>query len=523
MTARLVAPTNTTFAHVEPPQRLDYFLRMKLNSLLGIVAPIVLTAGPFPGPLRQTSHTQAFTFHRDGVLGTSVDLTFVTGSAGDAERAEQVALGEIERLRRILSSWDNSSEVSRLFERGALRSPSPELLTVLREYTAWNDRSGHAYSARIGALTQLWREAATRGVLPDSATLTRTVAEIEAPAWQIDSASGAIIALTPQRIDLSSLGKGFVIDRVMAALRDSMPTLRGALVNIGGDIHAWGMAPAGAAWRVAVANPRDHADNATPLTRLAIRDRAVSSSGNYERGFTIGGRHYSHIIDPRTGYPADAVVGTTVIARDNATANALATILSVLGPDAGVRLVRSVPGAEALLVTAGGTIVRTPGFAAYEVRRDAETPRHAAAFTATMAIDVTPNERMRHSPYVAVWITDTTGHQIRTLLFWGEKPKYQRELSRFWDVNHTDTELLDAVTRATRPAGKYSLEWDGLDQKGATVPPGPYVFWLEAAFEDGPHSSKSATVTCGAAHATGTIPRASAFAGAEIACDPVKP
>ena len=93
------------------------------------------------------------------------------------------------------------------------------------------------------------------------------------------------------------------------------------------------------------------------------------------------------------------------------------------------------------------------------------------------AIDVTPTERNRHAPYVAVWITDTTGKHARTVAFLGDRPKYLHEMSRWWALNHADAPLTDAVTRATRPAGKYSLEWDGLDQKGNAVPAGPYMLW----------------------------------------------
>lgn len=501
---------------------------MKFITLLGLVAPIAIAGRPVTDSLHHmAAPIQVFTFHRDGVLGTSVDLTFVAASPAEGAHAQQVALNEIERLRHLLSGWDSTSEVSRLFSRGALDTPSPELLSVLRQYTMWHERSGNAYSARVGELTELWQAAAARGTTPDSASLARVVEEMAAPAWQIDAVSSRVTALTSHRVDLNSLGKGYIIDRVMSAVRDSIPTLHGALVNIGGDIHAWGAAPTGSAWRVAVANPRDHADNAVPLTRLVIRDRAVSSSGNYERGFTIGGRHYSHILDPRTGYPVDAVsansvIGTTVIASDNATANALATTLSVLTPADGMRLVRTIPGAEALLVTADGHVSRTPGFAAFEERATVTTASRPAPFKATLAIDVTPTEHSRHPPYVAVWITDTAGHEIRTLGFWGDKPKYEKEMSHWWTLNSGDAALVDAVTRATRPAGKYTLEWDGLDQAGAAVPAGPYQFWLEVAFEDGPHSARSVTVTCSSAHAEGTIAGASAFTGAQIACDPVE-
>ncbi len=107
---------------------------------------------------------------------------------------------------------------------------------------------------------------------------------------------------------------------------------------------------------------------------------------------------------------------------------------------------------------------------------------------------------------------------MRTLAFWGNRPKYQRELSRWWSLAAGDYELINAVTRATRPAGRYTLEWDGLDQQGKAVPPGPYMFWLEAAYENGPHSYKSVTVSCAAMAGSGSIDAAAAFTGAQVHC-----
>ncbi len=462
----------------------------------------------------------ASAFHYDGILGTSADFTFVVPSTRSAERAERVALAEIERLRLVLSSWDDHSELAQLFSTGVLDHPSVELRTVLDQYSTWNTRSAHAYSARVGELSAVWREAAGRGVEPSVEVSSALAQEIARPAWRVDGER--IIALTPHRIDLNSLGKGFIIDRALQAVRDSVPELRGALINIGGDIHVWGTPANGGSWTVAVADPAHHADNATPLTQLALSSGAVSSSGDYMRGFTIGGRHYSHIFDPRTGRPVDHVTGVTVIAPENATSNALATSLSVLPPHEGLALVRATPGAEAMLVTADGSVLRSPGFARFERARPARAPGAAPAITAKLAIDVTPTVANRHAPFVAVWVTDTAGKHVRTIAFWGDKPKYLHEMSKWWSLNKNDQPLIDAVTRATRPAGKYTLEWDGLDQKGGAVAPGTYTFWLEVGFEDGAHSSKSVSLTCGKAPVTGTIPSAAAFTGAEISCDAVK-
>lgn len=487
---------------------------LALLCLVGARIPSVRAEGPVRPALTSSA------FHFDGILGTSADFTFVSASPRASERAEQVALAEIERLRRVLSSWDDRSELSQLFATGALEHPSQELVTVLGQYEAWQERSNHAYSARVGELTAVWRAAAAKGVTPSAIETARLAREIATPAWRIEN--GRLVALTTQRVDLNSLGKGFIIDRALHAVREQVPEVKGALINIGGDIHVWGAAPNGGAWTIAVADPARHADNATPLTQLALTGGAVSSSGDYERGFTIGGTHYSHIFDPRTGRPVDHVTGVTVIAPENATANALATTLSVLSPDEGLALVQATPGAEAMLVTAEGAVRRSTGFSRFERAMTPVRSTAAAAITAKLAIDVTPTVANRHQPFVAVWVTDSAGKHIRTVAFWGDKPKYLHEMSKWWSLNKGDQPLIDAVTRATRPVGKYSLEWDGLDQKGAAVPAGSYTFWLEVGFEDGAHSAKSVTISCGKAPTSGAIPSAAAFTGADVSCEPAK-
>src|SRR5207244_1761975 len=126
----------------------------------------------------------------------------------------------------------------------------------------------------------------------------------------------------------NSFTKSYIIDR---AARASLASgqVRAVVLNIGGDLVSRG------AWTetVGVVDPMDNADNAAPLTRLAVRDRAVATSGSYRRGFDIGGRHYSHIVDPRTGRPASEVIGATVVADRAADAGALATAFCVLKPE----------------------------------------------------------------------------------------------------------------------------------------------------------------------------------------------
>src|SRR5260221_659027 len=137
-----------------------------------------------------------------------------------------------------------------------------------------------------------------------------------------------------------SFTKSYIIDRAVSAGL-ATGSARAVVVNIGGDLVARG------AWAetIGVTDPLDNADNAAPLTRLAVRNRAVATSGSYRRGFDIGGHHYSHIVDPRTGRPTAQIVSATVVADRAADAGALATAFCVLAPDDSERLGTTVPGA----------------------------------------------------------------------------------------------------------------------------------------------------------------------------------
>src|SRR5471032_2240388 len=117
---------------------------------------------------------------------------------------------------------------------------------------------------------------------------------------------------------------------------------------------------------IGVQDPHHPEDNATPLAVVRLANAAIATSGGYERYYTINGQRHSHIFDPRTGRSANGAASATVIARDNVTANALATTLCVLTPEEGLRLVAATPGVECLLVTKDGKQMRSAGFALLE-------------------------------------------------------------------------------------------------------------------------------------------------------------
>jgi thiamine biosynthesis lipoprotein len=130
------------------------------------------------------------------------------------------------------------------------------------------------------------------------------------------------------------------------------------LVEIGGEVRTLGRGEGGRKWVVRVHDPRPAADGNAPPLLLRLADQAVATSGDYARYFSIGGRRYSHLIDPRTGRPVGSVPSVTVVAPDASTADALATGISVLGPRDGVELADSLPEVECMVMAGRGEAVR---------------------------------------------------------------------------------------------------------------------------------------------------------------------
>ena len=457
-------------------------------------------------PAARPPHAE-FSFHRDHVLGTSFDLWVHAPSAADAEAAERAALDEIERLRLVLSTYDPASEVCQLNRATGPVAASPEMLEVLKAYETWEARSGGAFSGRVGELVRVWKDGEKADREPDAPTLQRIVDQLKRPGWTIRN--GIVTRLTDQPLNLNAIGKGYIIGRALAAIRAKVPSASAALLDIGGDMAAWG------SWAIGIQDPFHPEQNADPLAGLRLTDAAVATSGGYQRFTTVGGKRYSHIFDPRTGQPAGGVAGATVVAPDNVTANALATTLCVLSPDDGLKLVANTPGAACLIVAADGTHFRSANLTTFEIlqekkdepktddKKAAKTDPWPEGYRVTIGVELPTVQANRYRrPYVAVWIEDADGKAVRSLTVWGNSNKYLKDLGDWWKFAKADAALVKGVTRATRGPGKYDVVWDGKDDKGKAVGQGTYTVRVEVHREFGKHLRQSGTIACAAEGAT---------------------
>jgi thiamine biosynthesis lipoprotein ApbE len=463
---------------------------LSLFALTAILAGALLT----PTSLR-AGRENTYVFHHENVLGTSLELKLNASTAGSAALAEAAVLREIARQAGILSSYDPQSEFSR-WQRtpvGPVRV-SPELLEVLGLFDTWRQRSNGALDASAEAVVRVWKTAAAQQRLPTPEETAGAVAMVRQAHWRLDTAAGTAERLDTTPIALNSFAKSYIASRAgTAAMQQDGVT--GVVVNLGGDLVVRGPV----AERVSIADPLSDAENGRPIAQLLVTNRAVATSGNYRRGVSIGGRWYSHIVDPRTGLPVDHVVSATVVAPNAADAGALATAFNVLRPEEAERVGARTPGVEFLLVAGNGRRITSRGWAALEAPRAAMAAAAPApapgtwnpAYELNIGVELSRFDGQPYRrPFVAVWIEDQDHYPVRTLALWFDKSRWLPDLKQWYRGERLRSmtegnDLTTSVSSATRPPGKYTLKWDGKDQAGKPVKAGKYTVCIEAAREHG--------------------------------------
>ncbi len=439
---------------------------------------LVLGLGAAPGQAAEQI------IQRDGVLGTGFTLTLAGVEESDGQAVGAAVLAEIARLENILSIHREDTELARLNRGDNTGAPSPELLEVLHLCEQWRDKTANSFSCRLGALTNTWREAESRGEVPERATLRKAALAItDAPL----AVSARHVELHGLRIDPDGLAKGFIVDAALARARELAPQAQGIAIDIGGDAVYWGVNEAGQPWRVAFAAPERSADNDAYQGVLALENRAVAFSGHERRYWRIDHRRFSHIIDPEDGWPATFAPSAVVVAGDATTADALATALTVMPITEGLALIDRLPDVEALVMTDGGSTFASAGWYPLLAPGSQPPPPWDAGMRFEIEYQIpTLNTAEYRRPYAAIWITDENKNLVRQLAVHGTSLRWLREVPLWWRRHgRRDESAIDGLARPTPAPGQHLLAWDGRDDKGRGVAPGNYVLHLEAAREHG--------------------------------------
>lgn len=313
-----------------------------------------------PAPNRSTSTRQALArFEFSQVhMGTEFKVVLYALNANLAAQASDAAFSRIAMLDAIMSDYDPGSELMRLCQQagGPPVRTSDDLFRVMAQAQQLAEQSQGAFDITVGPVVRLWRKARSLRQMPDPKSLAQALELVGYKNLRLDPRQRTAQLLKPGMIlDLGGIAKGYAADEAMAVLLAH--GLQSALVAAAGDIRTAAPPPDRKGWLIAIAplDPAAHSEDHFFL----LHNGAVSTSGDAEQHLEIAGVRYSHIVDPKTGMGLTGHSSVTVVAPNGITADCLATAASVLGPERGLELVRSVPGAGAFFVVKKQSGVRS--------------------------------------------------------------------------------------------------------------------------------------------------------------------
>jgi thiamine biosynthesis lipoprotein len=290
------------------------------------------------------------------IMGTAVSVKLWYEDEARGRALTQAVIDEMRRIDALMSTYKPESELSRLNARAAGEAVpvSAELLALIRRALEFSDVTDGAFDITYASAGQYYDY--RKGIRPSAAQLAQALPAIDYHHVLIDSEHGTVRFSRPGvRIDLGGIAKGYAVDRCVALLRAA--GVESAMVNAGGDTRVVGRhwkQP----WMVGIRDPR-HKDGM--VTLLPLEDAAISTSGDYERYFEQDGVRYHHILNPRTGTSSSGVRSVSIIGADATTTDALSTGVFVIGVDAGLRLVNSLPDIEAVIIDNQGKMFYSAG------------------------------------------------------------------------------------------------------------------------------------------------------------------
>ncbi len=292
-------------------------------------------------------------------MGTVFETTIYAPDKYVAEKTFNEVVQEINRLDYLMSNYKKESVLSEL-NRNASAEPAAcnkELAGVIEQSLQYSDITDGAFDITIGPLMKKWGFFKKKGRIPGKEELESVLESVSYKNIIVEEKTIKSLAKNPgtvktvffknpgTRIDLGGIGKGYAVDKAISVLKQN--GISSALINFAGNIYTFGTPPGKDSWVIGLQHPRE---SEGLLGTFDIKDKAVSTSGDYEKFFIIEGKRYSHIIDPRTGNPVKGIVSATIVTGNAARADALSTGVFVLGLEKGMDLIEQLSDVEGIIV-----------------------------------------------------------------------------------------------------------------------------------------------------------------------------
>ena len=274
-----------------------------------------------------------------------------------SQEAVSQARARVEELEKLWSATDEHSEIYAI-NHGENPELSAETLDLLSFTLEMSAKTNGAFDATIYPVLSAWGFTTSEHRVPEEAELAELLEKV---GYRKVSVDGNKISLEQgMMLDFGGAAKGWASDECTRIMREN--GIESALINLGGNVYALGKRIDGNLWRIGVADPQSESSESVGI--IEVSDRAVVTSGNYQRCFTQNGKTYGHIIDPKTGFPADNdLLSVTIVAEEGRLCDVLSTALFVMGREQAERFWREIGGFEMIMSDKSGEIFVTEGIA----------------------------------------------------------------------------------------------------------------------------------------------------------------
>ncbi len=281
----------------------------------------------------------------------------LTAYGSNAQKALEEASKEIQRLDRLLSISSDSGEILPINEtkQGTVSADTKKLLERSLELSQMTDG---LFDCTIEPVMEAWGFTTKNYRIPSADELHTLLGAVD--YHQVNIENSVVSLPEAVSLDLGGIAKGFTSSRVMDIFREN--GVSSGIISLGGNVQALGHKPDGSLWRVGIQDPKDQN---SMFAVVEVADQAVITSGGYQRYFEENGTRYHHIIDPRTGYPADSgLTSVTIISDDGTLADALSTSLFIMGPEKASQFWKAHQSEfDAVMMKEDGTVIVTAGLA----------------------------------------------------------------------------------------------------------------------------------------------------------------
>ncbi len=287
-------------------------------------------------------------------MGSDFDITVVAKDSVTANGFIEIAIDEISRIEKVISSWNPTSQTSEINRNAGIQpiKVDEEVYQLIERAIGISKLTDGAFDITYASMDRIWTFDGSMTQLPSEEAIKMSVSKVGYENIILDQKKQTVFLKIPgMKMGFGAIGKGYAADKAKALLIKK--GVVSGIINASGDMNTWGKQPNGNPWKVAITNPLD---KHKAFAMLPISEGAVVTSGNYEKFVTLNNKRYSHIIDPRTGYPSSGILSVTVFAPKAELADALATSVFVMGKEVGLNRINQLSKIECIIVDEDGNL-----------------------------------------------------------------------------------------------------------------------------------------------------------------------